>query len=81
MLTGWTADFFSLMFNDPQANLWDIMDLTTFFDRAGFLMQIELACRTMGGTVRDDRIWNQNLQEGCTLMTFLSILTLITLFS
>lgn len=61
MLTGWAADFFHLMLYDLQTDRWNIVYLTALFDGTCFLVQIELAGFTMGGTVRDDSIWSQDL--------------------
>ena len=72
MLTDWATDFFYLVLDDTDADRGDIMDLTTLFDGSFFLMDVELAPLTMGGTMRKNFIGKLDLQERSSLVTFLS---------
>jgi hypothetical protein len=56
MLTDRAADFFDLVLGDLQAEFWQIMELTTLFDPACFLLQIILAVFAVGRTMHDHYI-------------------------
>jgi hypothetical protein len=72
VLAGWAANFFHVMLLDEQAYFWEIMQLTALFDHACFLPQIELARFAVRGTMRDHGIWSLDLEEGFSLVTWLS---------